>query len=103
MFHHFEDDKWEAWLIGQVVVKDTALWDSYVAGVVASLKHIKAKTAFRGDKVAQFAGTAKSTGLVIIMFCNVEEAKGWFHSTDYQKLIPLRDLAADVNIALYSK
>ena len=84
-----------------MLIKDVALWDCYVSGVTESLKHIKAKTVFRGNKVEQFAGATKSTDLVIILFSDVTEAQDWFHGPDYQKLIPLRDSAADVDIALY--
>src|SRR5687767_3809617 len=37
---------------------------------------------------------------VILEFDSVEAERGWYHSSEYQAVIPLRQAAADANVAI---
>ncbi len=91
-----------AYLIGQISVKNDALWQTYVAGVRESLSPFPSKIMFRGKRVAVLAGQHEHDLVVVIEFENHETLMEWFHSEKYQSLIPIRDQAADVVISTYT-
>ncbi len=90
-----------AYLIGQISVKDEELWRQYVTGVQDSLLPFAAKTIFRGELVAVLAGSQDKNLVVVLEFSDQLILNDWFHSENYQALIPLRDKAADVVISTY--
>lgn len=90
-----------AYIIGQVKVKDRALWNQYVAGVALSLQAFEAKVLVRGQFQQALAGEADVSDSVVIEFSSAEQLNRWFHSNDYQQLITLRDQAASVSINSY--
>lgn len=91
-----------AYLVGQIQVKDSLLWQEYVAGVSESLLPFDgAKVIFRGTRTAVLAGENERSLLVLIKFPDNITLTEWFKSDKYQSLIPLRDKAADVVITTY--
>jgi len=55
----------------------------------------------RGKLHEVLAGADTAPGLGIIRFADVEAAKDWFASPEYQAIVPLRDEAADMSFILY--
>ena len=92
-----------AYLIGEITVKDQEKWGKYVAGVADSLKPFDARVVFRGRRAAVLAGSHPHELTVVIEFVDQATLQSWFSSPDYQKLIPLRDEAADVVIVSYDE
>lgn len=90
-----------AYLIGEITVKNREKWEEYVAGVADSLKPYAARVVFRGRRAAVLAGSHPHELTVVIEFTDQTTLQSWFSSPDYQKLIPLRDAAADVVIVSY--
>ncbi len=90
-----------AYIIGQVKVKDRALWQQYVAGVALSLQGFEAKVLVRGQFQEALAGEADISDSVVIEFSNSEQLNRWFNSDNYQRLVTLRDQAAKVSINSY--
>lgn len=90
-----------AYLIGHITVKDQNKWEKYVDGVAKSLMPFAAQIVFRGRRAAILAGTHPYELTVVIEFSDQPTLQSWFHSQAYQKLIPLRDAAADVVIVSY--
>ncbi|PLX82422.1 MAG: DUF1330 domain-containing protein [Desulfuromonas sp.] len=90
-----------AYLIGNITIKDADLWQQYVAGVKSSLVPFEAKIVFRGDRLEVLAGNQPHDRVVVIEFRDEATLNEWFHSKDYQALIPLREQAADVVITAY--
>lgn len=90
-----------AYLVGQIRVKDTAKWQQYVVGVAASLEPFEAQIVFRGKRLEVLAGEHDKDLTVVIRFSDQAALDTWFHSPDYQQLVPLRDSAADVTIVTY--
>jgi uncharacterized protein (DUF1330 family) len=90
-----------AYLIGQISVQDSQLWQEYVAGVAESLAPFDATIVFRGKRSSVLAGNNERDLVVVIEFSDRVSLENWFHSEKYQALIALRDRAADVVITTY--
>jgi len=90
-----------AYLIGQMIVKNSELWQQYVDGVQESLTPFDADIVFRGRQSAVLAGENERDLVVVIKFADRLMLECWFQSEKYQSLIPLRDEAADVVITTY--
>lgn len=89
------------YVIGHITVKDPAKWAEYRAQVPATLGPWQAELVFRGERQAVLGGTHAHADTVVIRFPSAEAVDGWFHSTAYQALIPLRLAAADVDLISY--
>jgi len=90
-----------AYLIGQIRVKDKEKWQQYVAGVAGSLQGYDAEVIFRGKRTAVLAGDHDKDLTVVIRFTDQQGLQKWFEADTYQRLIPLRDSAAEVTIVTY--
>lgn len=92
----------EAYVVGQITVKNTAKWDAYRSQVPQTLAPWGAELVFRGTQAAVLAGESTHPGIVVIRFPTLAAADGWFSSAAYQALIPLRLEAADVTLLSYA-
>jgi uncharacterized protein (DUF1330 family) len=92
----------EAYVVGQILVKDAAKWDEYRNRVPATLEPWGAKLVFRGTQVAVMAGECTHPDIVVIRFPTTAAAQAWFSSAAYQALIPMRLEAADVTLLSYA-
>ncbi len=90
-----------AYLVGHISVKDSDLWQVYIAGVQKSLAPFEAEVVFRGQRAAILAGEHPHNQCVVIKFADQPSLQQWFNSDAYQNLIPTRDKAADVAIISY--
>jgi uncharacterized protein (DUF1330 family) len=90
-----------AYLVGRMTVKDPESWKAYVAGVARSLAPFDAQVLFRGEGGSPLAGELPHDRAVVIRFTDEEAVLAWFHSAEYQALVPLRNQAADVELARY--
>ena len=91
----------QAYVVGQITVKDAALWARYRAEVPATLAPWGAELVFRGQQVAVLSGENPHADIVVIRFPDTAAVDGWFGSAAYQALIPLRRQAADVVLLSY--
>jgi len=87
-----------AYLIGHITVKNPAKWQTYVEGVRKSLMPFEAEIVFRGKLATVLAGEHPHQNTVVIKFPDQPTLQQWYHSNEYQDLIPTRDEAADVVI-----
>jgi uncharacterized protein (DUF1330 family) len=87
-----------AYLIGHITIKDPVKWEKYVKGVQVSLAPFGAKIVFRGKRVKVFTGEHPHHNTVVVEFSEPSAMIQWYSSENYQKLIPLRNEAADVVI-----
>lgn len=90
-----------AYALGQILIKDAALWAQYRAQVPATLPPFGGELVFRAERRATFAGQSPHTDIVLIQFPNLAAANEWFASPAYQALITLREAAADVLLQAY--
>jgi len=90
-----------AYVIGHITVKDQEKWKEYRRKVPSTLAPWGGEVIFRGRKVAVLSGEHPYVDAVVIRFPDTKAAEGWYGSTDYQALIPLRQQAADTVLISY--
>lgn len=89
------------YVIGQITIKDTKKWEEYKAQVPQTLESFNASVVLRGKAVESLDGDDAYTDIVVLEFDSFPEAKKWYSSTAYQKLIALRKEAANVVLKMY--
>jgi uncharacterized protein (DUF1330 family) len=92
----------EAFVVGQMTVKDPEKWAQYRSQVLATLLPFGGELVFRGEQAQSFSGLNPNPDIVVIRFPSSAHAEGWHGSEAYQKLIPLRKAAADVVLTSYA-
>ena len=91
-----------ACVIGHIAVRDQAKWVEYRDQVAATLAPFGGEVLFRGRKARVLGGAHDAELTVVIRFPTLKAAHGWFDSPAYQRLIPLRMAAADVELVSFS-
>jgi uncharacterized protein (DUF1330 family) len=79
-----------AYVIVQEDVKDEATFDQYRKQVVPTITAHGGKFIVRGGKFTVVEGSWPMPRLVVIEFPSRAAAEGWYHSPEYQKILPLR-------------
>jgi uncharacterized protein (DUF1330 family) len=92
----------ETFVVGQMTVKQPEKWAQYRSQVLATLLPFGGELVFRGEQALSFSGVNPHPDIVVIRFPSLEQAQGWYGSASYQKLIPLRQEAADVVLTSYA-
>jgi uncharacterized protein (DUF1330 family) len=92
----------ETFVVGQMTVKQPEKWAQYRSQVLATLLPFGGELVFRGEQALSFSGVNPHPDIVVIRFPSLEDAQGWHGSEAYQKLIPLRQEAADVVLTSYA-
>jgi uncharacterized protein (DUF1330 family) len=92
----------DAYVVGQMTVKNPEKWAQYRGQVLATLLPWRGELVFRGQQVRAFSGSCPHPDIVVIRFPSRSDAEGWHSSSAYQALIPLRQEAADVVLLTYT-
>ena len=92
-----------AYCVGQIRVKDAAAWESYRRHVGATVAQYGGEVLFRAAIERVFNGRGEHDSVVALRFTDIEAAKRWHDSPQYQALVPLRDQGADVTLVLYQE
>lgn len=90
-----------AYIVGNITIKDPAKWAEYCRQVPGTLAPWGAELFFRGKRAAVLAGESPHSDIVVIRFPDIAAVSAWHASTGYQALIPLRQEAADVVLLSY--
>jgi uncharacterized protein (DUF1330 family) len=90
-----------AYVIGHVTVKDPDKWAEYRSKVPATLAPWGAELVFRGQRAAVLSGEHRHADTVVIRFPTLDAVTRWYGSPAYQALIPLRTLAAEMDLVSY--
>ena len=91
----------EAYVIGNITIKDKVKWAEYRSKVLETISPWGGEIVFRGQKLKNLSGEGKHLDNVIIRFPNQQALDNWFSSDAYQVLIPIRELAADIDLTSY--
>ena len=84
-----------AFMISQITITDAEKFQEYLTKTQIVAKHYGAQMMFRGKLNSVLNGQAKDHSIVVaVRFPDAEKLNSWFHSTDYQALIPLRDASS---------
>jgi uncharacterized protein (DUF1330 family) len=89
------------YVIGKIIVNDIQKWEAYKSQVPQSLEGFDAEIVLRGKTVENLDGSDDYTDIVVLEFATHQEAKNWYKSANYQKLIALRKEAAHVVLKIY--
>lgn len=89
------------YIIGQITIKNSQKWEEYKAQVPQTLESFNASVVLRGKAVESLDGDDAYTDIVVLEFDTLAQAKKWYSSTAYQKLIALRKEAANVVLKIY--
>ena len=92
----------QAFVVGQMTVKNLEKWAQYRSQVLATLIPFGGELVFRGEQVQSFSGVNPHPDIVVIRFPSLDHAQDWHASAAYQALIPLRQAAADVVLTTYA-
>jgi uncharacterized protein (DUF1330 family) len=90
-----------ACIIGHITVRDDDKWAQYCERVPMTLAPFGASLVLRGRRLRVLTGEHGHTHTVVIQFPDAAAVEGWYASTAYQELIPLRNAAADVTIVAF--
>ncbi len=96
-----------AYYVGLIRVRNAEQWERYVSQVGSTISQYGGRIIFRGAKRLVMAGedmidTGAHDRVVTLEFADETAAKRWHDSPEYQRLVPIRDSAANVTLILYS-
>jgi uncharacterized protein (DUF1330 family) len=89
-----------AYLIAEVEVQDTALFEEYRAQVPATIAAYGGRYIVRGGKTEVTEGDWQPKRLIVLEFPSLDRLKEWYHSKEYTPLIELRKRAARTNVIM---
>lgn len=84
-----------AYLIARVKVNDPEAYDRYRAQTPDAVARFGGRFLARGGRNELLEGDSTELNrVVLIEFASYEQAQAFYHSPDYQKILPLRQAAA---------
>jgi uncharacterized protein (DUF1330 family) len=89
-----------AYVIGDIEVTDTALYEDYRKQVAATVQKYGGRFVVRGGKVEALEGGWSPKRLVLLEFPSMEQAQKWYRSSEYAPLITLRQRASRGRLVL---
>jgi uncharacterized protein (DUF1330 family) len=89
-----------AYVILDIDVKDAAGYEEYKKQGAPTILAYGGKSLARGGKTEVWEGNWQPKRMVMLEFKNMEEAKKWWNSSEYQQAKKLRHKAALANVVL---
>ena len=89
-----------AYVIVNVRVKDPELYKEYAAGTPASIAAFGGRFLARGGAVEEREGAWSPERLVVLEFPDLDAARAWYDSEDYQRLAAIRQRAAEADLVM---
>ncbi len=89
-----------AYLVAHLNVTDPDAFEKYRAAVPEVIARFGGRYLVRGGAVEPLEGEWRVPRLVIIAFDSMAQAKRFYHSPDYQEILPLRQAAAQGEVVL---
>jgi uncharacterized protein (DUF1330 family) len=87
-----------AYLIAETVITDPEQYEHYKAASPGAIAAGGGKFVVRGGELAVLEGDWNPARLVVLEFENLEAAKAFYESPEYQAAIKLREGAARLNM-----
>ena len=88
------------YLVAQVNVADPEGFEEYRALVPGVIAKYGGRYRVRGGEMEVVEGTWAAPRLVIVEFDDLAAARRFYHSEDYQKIVPLRTASSEGNVIL---
>lgn len=92
-----------AYYVGTICVTNVEIWNRYVDEVGATISAHGGEIMLRGQRVGGDVTHLSSGSLLVVVlrFVDDDAARRWHDSVDYQRLVPIRDAGADVELVRY--
>lgn len=90
----------KGYLIAEIDVHDAQQYANYTAQTPAAIAKHGGKFVVRGGAVEAVEGQAPNGRVVVIEFPSLQAATTFYHSADYQPLIPIRQSASTGRVFL---
>lgn len=92
-----------AYYVGTIRVTAPDAWATYVSQVGATIAQYGGQVIFRGTRAdsVRAAHVEGDRRIVTLRFESLEAAQRWHDSPEYQRLVPVRDAGAEVELLLY--
>ncbi|MBN4082333.1 DUF1330 domain-containing protein [Mariprofundus ferrooxydans] len=87
-----------AYVIIRIMVNDPVKLKDYQQVAPSIIESFGGKLLVRGGKVASLEGSVENRRIVIIEFPSLEQAKNFYHSSEYTEAIELRKGAAEFEL-----
>lgn len=91
-----------AFFVATVRVKDPQKFQEYAKKASETFAAHGGEIVLRGKAELALAGSNKHDAIGIVKFPDMKTLEAWFHSNEYQAIIPLRKKAADMTIIAYN-
>ena len=95
-----EGNAMRGYLIAQLEVTDPEPFEDYREKVPAVIARFGGRYLIRGGTIAPLEGHWDKPRMVVIEFDSVEAARTFYHSPEYQEILPLRLAAAEGAVAI---
>ncbi|MGH7212969.1 MAG: DUF1330 domain-containing protein [Acetobacteraceae bacterium] len=90
----------KGYIVAHVEVSDQAGYDEYRKGVGATVAAFGGRFLVRGGDPERLEGKGPTRRVVVLEFDSHARAKAWYHSTEYQQILPLRLRAGQADLFL---
>ena len=79
-----------AYVVGDIRVTDPAQYETYVAPALASITQYGGRVLAVADQSELLDGGPPPARTVILEFSDLDAARRWYRSPEYQKALPIR-------------
>lgn len=90
----------KGYMVAQLEVEEPSSFEDYRDKVPAVIARFGGRYLIRGGAVAPLEGHWPFSRLVVIEFDSVEAVRTFYHSPEYQEILPLRLAAAKGTVAI---
>ena len=90
----------KGYIIFTEAIHDREAMDTYSQAAVPTIMGAGSNVLVASPEAEVLEGEWHGNQTVVLEFESVEAAKAWYQSEDYQAAIPLRQAAADCNVAI---
>jgi uncharacterized protein (DUF1330 family) len=90
-----------AFFIATSKIKNPEKFADYGAKARKTLAAHGGTLLIKGKVAETLAGSSDHQAVGVIRFADMQTLNAWYHSADYQALIPLRDAAVDMTLTAY--
>ena len=89
-----------AYLIANVDVKDAEKYQGYTAQTPGLIAKYGGKILVRGGEFDQLEGSLPLARVVVVEFADLAAARTFYHSSEYQEVLKIRQAAAESQVFL---
>lgn len=90
-------------VVAQIRLKSAEALMEYAKSAMPIIASHGGTLEFHGRKAEVVCGRGDADLVTVLRFPDVEHAKAWYFSPEYQRLLPTRDRGADEDIVFYEE